>query len=64
MVTPKARDRSHESFLIVILARYLREQCGLDAVAETLKDGKRPDIIVRLQQGTVIFDTEVIPDRY
>ena len=61
MVTPKARDRSHESILNDVLARYLREQCGLDAVAETLKDGKRPDIIVRLQQGPVILETEVAP---
>ena len=61
MVTPKARDRSHESILNDVFARYLREQCGLDAVAETLKDGKRPDIIVRLQQGLVILETEVAP---
>ena len=55
------RDRSHESIINDTLARLLRERCGLDAVAETLHDGKRPDIIVRLAEWTVILETEFEP---
>ena len=54
-------DRSHESVINDTLARFLRERCGLSAVAETLHDGRRPDIIVRLPQGTVILETELEP---
>ena len=54
-------DRSHESIINDTLARFLRERCGLSAVAETLHDGKRPDIIVRLSEGPVILETELEP---
>lgn len=55
------KDRSHESIINDTLARFLRERCGLSAVAETLHDGKRPDIIVRLSDGPVILETELEP---
>ena len=55
------RDRSHESIINDTLARFLRERCGLSAVAETLHGGKRPDIIVRLSDGPVILETELEP---
>ena len=54
-------DRSHESIINDTLARFLRERCGLSAVAETLHDGKRPDIIVRLSEGPVILEIELEP---
>ncbi len=54
-------DRSHESVINDTLARFLRERCGLSAVGETLHDGRRPDIIVRLSEGPVILETELEP---
>ena len=54
-------DRSHESIINDTLARFLRERCGLSAVAETLREGRRPDIIVRLSEGPVILETELEP---
>ena len=48
MTTALAKDRSHESIINDTLARFLRERCSLPAVAETLHNGRRPDIIVRL----------------
>ncbi len=54
-------DRSHESIINDTLARFLRERCGLSAVAETLHDGRRPDIIVRMPAGSVILETELEP---
>ena len=47
------KDRSHESVINDTLARFFRERCSLSAVAETLHDGRRPDIIVRLPEGPV-----------
>ena len=61
MTAATDRDRSHESVINDTLARFLRERCGLSAVAETLHDGRRPDIIVRLPAGTVILETELEP---
>ena len=54
-------DRSHESIINGTLARFLRERCNLSAVAETLHDGRRPDIIVRLSEGPVILEIELEP---
>ena len=54
-------DRSHESIINDTLARFLRERCGLSAVAETLHHGRRPDIIVRLSEGPVILEIELEP---
>ena len=61
MTTATHRDRSHESIINDTLARFLRERCSLSAVAETLHDGRRPDIIVRLSDGPVILETELEP---
>ncbi len=56
-----ANDRSHESIINDTLARLLREQLGLDAVAETLRGPARPDIIVRLAHATVVVEVEIEP---
>ena len=61
MTTGVGKDRSHESIINDTLARFLRERCSLSAVAETLHDGRRPDIIVRLSEGPVILETELEP---
>ena len=61
MTTAPSGDRSHESIINEALARFLRERGALDAVAETLHGGKRPDIVVRLPQGAVILEIEVAP---
>ena len=61
MTTHSARDRSHESIINDALARFLRERCGLSAVAETLHDGRRPDVIVRLSSGPVVLEIEIEP---
>ena len=61
MTTAATKDRSHESIINDTLARFLRERCGLSAVAETLHDGRRPDIIVRLSNGPLIVETELEP---
>ena len=63
MTTPPGRDRSHESVINTALARLLTERVGLEAVAETLRHGLRPDIVVRLPEGPVILETEVEPAR-
>ena len=61
MTTTNGKDRSHESVINDTLARFLRERCSLSAVAETMHDGRRPDIIVRLPEGPVILETELEP---
>ena len=59
-MTPQSyRDRSHESVINDVLARLLRESLGLSAVAETLHEGRRPDVLVRLPGGPVILETEI-----
>ena len=54
-------DRSHESIVNDALARVMRERLGLDAVAETLRAGARPDIVVRLEGRVVVIETELEP---
>ena len=56
-----SRDRSHESVINDVLARLLREGLGLPAVAETLHEGRRPDVLVRLPGGPVVLETEIEP---
>lgn len=58
---PQPRDRSHETIINEALSRFLRDRCNLDAVAETLRDDKQPDIIVRLAEAPVLLETEVHP---
>ena len=56
------QDRSHESIINDTLARLLRDRLGFSAVAETLREGGRPDIIVRLpQKAPVVLEIEVEP---
>ena len=63
-MTTSTTDRSHESIINDALARVLRERCNLpSAAAETLRAGKRPDIVVRLAEGPVVVETEVEPAR-
>ena len=54
-------DRIHESVINETLDRFLRERCGLSAVAETLHNGRCPDVIVRLSEEPVILETELAP---
>ncbi len=54
MTTPPGRDRSHESVINAALSRLLTERVGLETAAETLHHGLRPDIVVRLPEGTVV----------
>ena len=64
MTTQTGSDRSHESVINDTLARIFRDRLGFSAVAETLLDGKRPDIIVRLPQAApVILEIEIEPAR-
>ena len=62
MTSSASRDRSHESIINEALARLLRERLGLEAVAETLHHGRRPDIVVRRpNQAPVILEIEIAP---
>ena len=61
MTSSASNDRSHESIINDVLARLLRERAGLDAVAETLHGGRRPDILARLAEGPVILEIEIAP---
>ena len=61
MTTATKTDRNHESIINDTIVRILRERCGLSAVAETLHDGGRPDIIVRLSECPVVVETEFEP---
>ena len=61
MTSPLDRDRTHESVINAALSRLLTERVGLEAVAETLRQGRRPDIVVRLPEGPVVVETEVEP---
>ena len=64
MTSQTGSDRSHESVINDTLARIFRDRLGFSAVAETLLDGKRPDIIVRLPQAApVILEIELEPAR-
>lgn len=57
------RDRTHESVINSALAQLFQERFGLSAVAETLHEGRRPDVLIRLPQGPVIIEVEVAPAR-
>lgn len=61
MTSSLTNDRSHESIINDVLARLLRERAGLDAVAETLHGGRRPDILVRLAEGPIVLEIEIAP---
>ena len=61
MIVASDHDRSHESIINDALARLLRERVGLDAVAETLHAGRRPDILARLPNGPAVLEVEIAP---
>ena len=61
MIVASDHDRSHESVINNALARLLRERVGLDAVAETLHAGRRPDILARLPSGPAVLEVEIAP---
>lgn len=58
---PATTDRSREEVVNVHMARLLRVRLGLNAVAEMLRDGAQPDIIVRGTDGPVVVETELDP---
>ena len=60
-MTNREADRSHESVINEALARVMHERLGLDAVGETLREGVRPDIVVRLEGRVVVIETELEP---
>ena len=62
MTTPAQPDRNYESTVNDALARLLRERANLNAASETLR-GRRPDIIVRIQNRAVILELEIEPAR-
>ncbi len=57
----RGADRSHETIINDSLARVMRERLGMSAVAETLRERARPDIIVRLEQRVVVIEIELEP---
>ena len=61
MIVASDHDRSHESVINDALARLLRERVGLDAGAETLHAGRRPDILARLPGGPAVLEVEIAP---
>ena len=62
MTIGSAQDRSHESIINDTLARLLRERLALSTAAETLREGRRPDIIVRPQQSpAIVLEIELEP---
>ena len=61
MIVASDHDRSHESVINDALARLLRERVGLDAVAETLHAGRRPDILARRPGGPAVLEVEIAP---
>ena len=61
MTTSTQGNRNYESTVNDALARLLRERMGLDAASETIHGGRRPDILVRLQDIDVILELEIEP---
>ena len=61
MTVHSENPRSHESILNGALAHLFRERAGLDAAAETLHGGRRPDVLVRRPEGPVVVETEFEP---
>ena len=61
MIVASDHDRSHESVINDALAWLLRERVGLDAVAETLHAGRRPDILARRPGGPAVLEVEIAP---
>ena len=53
--------RVHEATVNVALARLLRDEFGLDAQAEMIVNGRRPDILVQRGSGPVVIEAEFAP---
>ena len=60
-MTTDAAVRQHESTVNVALARALRDNHGLDAQAETIINGRRPDVLIDRDDGLVIIESEFEP---
>lgn len=60
-MTTDATIRQHESTVNVALARAMRDAHGLDAQAETIIDGRRPDVLIDRDDGLVIIESEFEP---
>ena len=60
-VTDSQTLRVHEGTVNVELARLLRDKFGLDAQAEMIVNGRRPDILVQRVSGPVIIESEFAP---
>lgn len=56
-------DRNHESIINDKLAALFRDKVGLQASAETIRLGGRPDIVVRTTEGPVVVEVEFEPAR-
>ena len=53
----------HEATVNVALARLLRDDFGLDAQAELVVAGRRPDVLVQRASGPVVIESEFAPAR-
>ena len=60
-MTTDATIRQHESTVNVALARAMRDAHGLDAQAETIINGRRPDVLIDRDEGLVIIESEFEP---
>lgn len=61
IMTTDATVRQHESTVNVALARALRDLHGVDAQAETIINGRRPDVLIERDAGLVIIESEFEP---
>ena len=55
--------RVHEATVNVALAQVLRDDFGLDAQAEVVISGRRPDVLVQRAAGPVVIESEFAPAR-
>ena len=53
--------RIHEATVNVALARLLRDAFGMDAQAEMIVNGRRPDILIQRGSGPVVIESEFAP---
>ena len=53
--------RIHEATVNVALARIMRDEFGLDAQAEMIVNGRRPDVLIQRSAGPVVIESEFAP---
>ena len=53
--------RIHEATVNVALARLLRDAFGMNAQAEMIVNGRRPDILIQRGSGPVVIESEFAP---